>query len=135
MNKLQSIKEDIQRKVDGLERYEIESIKSIEHPIKRDLMSFNIVFSDKEKSVRYNVVGYENEKGEVGILIECPILTGIKDDLHIKENVNGFELEIKNFSKGKEALIKLNCKVKDDEFNFDMAMDTIIEHGINRMIY
>lgn len=135
MNKLEKVKVEIQEKVDGLERYEIESIKSIEHPIKKDLMSFNIIFSDREKSVRYNVVGFENEKGEVGILFECPILTGIKEDLHIKEKINGFDLEIVNFPKGKEALIKLNCLVKDDNFDFDMAMDTIIENGINRVIY
>ena len=134
MNKLQRIKNEIQKKLEGQEQYEIETIKVLEHPIKKELMSFNIIFSDMEKSIRYNVVGFENEKAEVGILLECSILTGIKEDFYRKETVNGFELELLNFAKGKEALVKLNCLVNDD-FNFDLVMDTIIEKGIKSIIY
>ncbi|MCX7904759.1 MAG: hypothetical protein N2486_09655 [Caloramator sp.] len=135
MSKLQFIKEKVQREIENNTKYEIQSIKSIEHPLNKTLMSFNIIFSDSEKSIRYSLVGYENEIKEIGILLEASFLTGIEEDLEESKEIDDFKVEIRNFKKGKEALVKLSFRGNPDKFDFYLALNTLIEEGINKLIY
>jgi|GEM_PF-5728523 len=135
MNKLQIVKENIINEIENNPKYEIQSIKSIEHPLNKTLMSFNIIFSDSEKSIRYSLVGYENEIKEIGILLEASFFTGIEKDIEESKEIDNFKVEIKNFKKGKEALVKLSFKGNPDKFDFYLALNTLIEEGINKLIY
>jgi hypothetical protein len=120
MSKIEALKNNLDSWFENAVKYTVVTEKHIDHPVNKSLMSFNIVFTDVENSIRYTVTCFENEA------LDCTqeIKTG------------AYSMSVENFGNSMEALIKIE-KFYDgmDEFNFDEMMNIIILDGINNLLY
>lgn len=141
MNKIQMVKNDMDEWFLEHPRYTISNEKVIQHPIKRDLMTFNINFSDIQRKIRYNDIRYnitvfENEAGECIMQLQGILLTGINKDIYEEKEMKGFNLSIKNIGNSGEAMVRLDKRIKEDEeISFDKAMNILMEQGVDRLIF
>jgi hypothetical protein len=136
MTKLNRIKESIEKWVENSEHCEILSKKVIDSLDKKDLMSFNTIFSERERNIKYTVLGFENDAKECCVVLEVAIYTGMEEEINEEKQIKGYNIEIKNMGAGKEALVKLTKWIKENEtVDFQEMMDIIVENGISKLVY
>lgn len=139
MNKLQMVKDSIDSWFSENPKYMITNERVVDHPLKKELKTFNINFYDNQRKVRYNdirynITGLENEAGECRIQIYARFLTGVNEDIDESFNKNGYEINIKNMGYSGEAMVKLQKSVDGQGIDFDEAVEIISEQGIKRLI-
>lgn len=136
MSKIEELKNNLDSWFENAVKYTIITEKHIDHPVNGSLMTFNIVFTDVEKSIRYTVTCYENEALECKIILDAVFYTGIKEDITQESKTGAYSMSIENFGNSTEALIKIE-KFYDgtNEFDFDEMMNIIILDGINNLLY
>lgn len=136
MSKLHNIKESIENWIENSEHCEILSKKVINGQDEKTLMSFNTIFSERERNIKYTVLGFQRDAKEYCIVLEVAIYTGMEEDINEEKQLSGYKMEIKNNGIGKEALVKLTKWIKDDEaLDFQEMMDMIVDHGISKLVY
>lgn len=141
MNKIQRVKNDIDTWLSEHPRYIISNEKVIQHPIKRELMTFNINFSDIQRKIRYNdirynITAFENEMGECSMQLDGIFMTGVNEDIYEEKEINGYIITIKNNGNSGEAIVRLDRRIKEDEeINFDKVINILMEQGIDRLIF
>lgn len=139
MNKLQMVKDSIDSWFSEHPKYIITNERVIEHPLKKELMTFNINFYDNQRKIRYNDIrynttGFENEAGECRIQIDARFLTGINEDIDESFDMDGYEINIKNMGYSGEAMVKFEKSVDGKGIDFGEAVESVTEHGIKRLI-
>lgn len=136
MNNVEKFKEITDKWLEDNKKYVVKERRVINNPVRKGLMTFNTSFSDREKSIEYSVIGFENETGKCGMHIEAMLYTGIDKDIEEETEYKGYALHVRNNGTGKEALVKLTHWIDDMEsFNFSTALDAVVEEGIQRLIY
>lgn len=136
MNKVDCLKRAVDNWLLNDPKYLILNEKSIQHPIKKELMTFNIRFSDNERSIGYTITGYENEAGNCGIMVEALLYTGLREDVEASETLDRYKLDIKNIGLSGEAILKLSRVYKEEvEFKPEEILEIITNQGISRLIY
>jgi hypothetical protein len=139
MNKLQMVKDSIDSWFSEHPKYIVTNERIVEHPLKKELMTFNINFYDNQRKVRYNDIrynttGFENEAGECRIQIDARFLTGVNEDIDENLNKDGYEINIKNMGYSGEAMVKLQKSVDGQGIDFNEAVEMVTEQGIKRLI-
>jgi hypothetical protein len=139
MNKLQIVKDSIDSWFSEHPKYIVTNERIVEHPLKKELMTFNINFYDNQRKVRYNDIrynttGFENEAGECRIQIDARFLTGVNEDIDENLNKDGYEINIKNMGYSGEAMVKLQKSVDGQGIDFNEAVEMVTEQGIKRLI-
>lgn len=141
MNKIQRVKDDIDAWFLEHPRYVITNESTIQHPIKGELMTFNINYSDIQRKIRYNdirynITAFENEMGECIIQLDSIFLTGMNEDIDEERMMNGYDISIKNIGKSGEAIVRIDRRIDDgEEISFDNLMDILSEEGVDRLIF
>jgi hypothetical protein len=135
MNRVEEFKANIEKWIEESADYHIIDRRTIEHPIKKGLMTFNIIFTEHERNLRYTVTGFENEAGESCIHLDSIFLTGMCDEIEENRRYGKYELNIKNIGGNKQGIVKLTRWFHTDEkLDFGECMDILIKDGIDRMI-
>lgn len=135
MNRVEEFKNKIEKWIKESTDYHIVDKRTVEHPIKKELMTFNIIFAEHERNIRYTVTGFENEAGESCIHLDSVFLTGMQDDIEENRKYGKYELNIKNIGGNKQGIVKLTRWYHNNEaLEFGEAMNILIEDGIDRMI-
>lgn len=141
MNKLQNSKSVIDEWFLLHPAFEISSEKFIEHPLKKEMMTFNIVFTDYERKqrnndIKYNITAFENEIGECKLIVDALFYTGINEDIDREKEIEGYILSVKNIANSKEALVRVSRIFTEDEMaDFSKVMDILTHEGINSLIF
>lgn len=141
MNKIQSVKDNIDAWFSEHPRYFISNEKVIQHPLKKELMTFNINFSDIQRKIRYNdirynITAFENEIGDCIMQLDGILLTGINEDINEEKVVDGYDIYVKNIGNSGEAIVRLNKRIdEDEEVSFDKTINILMEQGIDRLIF
>jgi hypothetical protein len=141
MNKVESLKSQVDNWLLGNSRYVIANETSMEHPEKKGLKTFNTSFSDNERKIRYTdirytITGYENETGQCAMVVEATLYTGLREDVQFEKNVGRYKLDVKNVGLSAEAILKLSTVYQDEvEFEIEDVLDIIMDHGINNLVY
>ena len=136
MNRVERIKTMIHYYIKDNTKYEVVTRRTVEHPIRNELMTINVTFSDSERSMRYNAIATENELGHCYFELNTAFFTGITEDKKEHIEIKGFDLFINNIGESKECAIELS-RWYHGELDLDLqeAMNIIVEEGINRMMY
>lgn len=141
MNKIQQVKNNIDTWFSEHPRYVISNEKTIQHPIRREMMTFNINFSDIQRKIRYNdirynITAFENEMGECTIQLDGIFFTGNNEDINEERVLDGCTISVKNIGNSGEAMVRLIKRINDGEkLNFDEEMKILMDQGIERLIF
>lgn len=136
MNKVSTLRSIIAFYLSHSPEYEIIEKRIMEHPIRKDLKSFNFTFSDKEKSIRYAAIGCETEDGYCSMELRASFFTGIEEDIEEKKQVDEYLIHIKNYGDGREAQVEATRWFTGEiNLDFEEVIKVLVENGVNRLLY
>lgn len=135
MDRFLKIKNDIENWIEQNSKYEVLERREVDQSEEGSRL-FSILFTDREKSIRYKTSGFVNRNKECSITMEVALYAGIDEKIEERKKIDGYDIFISNNEKSKEAFIKLVKQLKDDEpYDMQNAVNTIVEYGINRFLY
>lgn len=141
MDKMQRLKDNIDAWFSEHPRYIISNEKVIQHPLNKKLMTFNINFSDIQRKIRYNdirynITAFENEMGDCIMQLNGIFLTGVSEDINEEKVVDEYKVSIKNIGNSGEAMVRVDKRInEDEEISFDKTISTLMEQGIDKLIF
>jgi hypothetical protein len=141
MDKMQRLKDNIDAWFSEHPRYIISNEKVIQHPLNKKLMTFNINFSDIQRKIRYNdirynITAFENKMGDCIMQLDGIFLTGVNEDINEEKVVDEYKVSIKNIGNSGEALVRVDKRInEDEEISFDKTISTLMEQGIDKLIF
>lgn len=116
MNKVEKLKNAIYEEI-NIRNIQIINQKEIMHPLLKELMTFNVIFSSIDMPRVYNITGFENEEKACCFILEITGEMEFYEDLY-KDILIGYTVEFKD-TKGNEKIVKIS-RWFDDKDNISV---------------